>query len=626
MGDELSIAGVHASRVIRASRSGTASDGDDALVVKTFAVDDVSNSSASFDSVMGTSLALKEEKAQRRLSSSPYIIAASSVSFDKNTSRISLISRFADGGSLECLRRRANGGALAPSAICWIALSTARALAFAHSIGVIHANLRPSNILMTLGPWALSSNPTTATATLTTARPSGTTAMIVTLTATSRPSSAPSNTSRSTAINIANSPLYDSITSNQVIDCNISVCDFLTPATLRSRDAAAGGGGGGGSLRAAALYSAPEVLRDPQNYAPESAADVWALGAILWSCATGALLAATALARAALRRGDWTIEEALDAAGSAARDRWEGLPTALRDVIAQCLAIDPRERPSASAVARHDALALGLVAERASVIQLDEIKAALAAALTRAEIAEALADERAIHTASLLRALARAELVLPPIESGGGTGGDSASAAIVAPSSASRISSPSSSRSQQRGVGRGGDNTILRTPRGASRASAMLPPPPLLPADASPEDLVFLLTIHDCVHETFTADVANALRAYAERGENRKNVAIGAGVAPALVAALKMQAASAPAATALSSLARALAEGRGDAKRRSALIAAGAVPALVTSLNMLDFCRNQDPNLLSADAYGKASTSVDEGLRSLGYSSSGVAN
>jgi serine/threonine protein kinase len=604
-GEELSLPGIHSSRVLRATNSS-----GKFCIVKTFAVADIETTQPLTQSA-GTLLATNEMSIQKRLSTSPYISAVTSIIMDH--SRLSMIGNYANGGNLESVRRRARDGVLSSSAISWIALSTARALEHAHSLGIIHTNLRPSNILLTSGSWSdkTAQHDLSSSTTL-------------------RPSSAPLKTPRvlppphlsnvvneiidsgsTSSIDKSTTPCFDIVTSAEVTNSNILVCDFLTHATLRAREAAGGGGASNSSKTGAMLYLAPELLRDLGD-APTPACDIWSLGSIVFTLSTGTFLAATGEMRALLRRGDWSIDSFLTL--PLTRTRWDRLPESLRDLITRCLSIDPRDRPTAIAVTQHDALAFGCIAERSSSSLLSEMKITLADALIRLEKAETLASERAIHTSSLLQALTRAESMISPSVSLTGTRKEDTSNTrtpvrnfITPPHTATSIMTPLPTTP---------DATI--TPPQA----AVKPLPPTLHADASPEDLIHLLTADDCVHEELIVDTAIALRAYAARSENRKDVAINAGAAIALVAALKIQAASATAAVALSNLIRTLAEGRGE-MRRSTLLAAGAVSALITSLNMLDFCRNEAA-ASTAESYYSASLAVIDGLHSLGYTSNGV--
>lgn len=648
-GDELSVAGVHASRVLRGTRS---RDGA-AVVVKTFAVAESASSSGTaggqlLSSSAGAALASAELSAQQYLAQCPYIFAASEVAFD--ASRLSLSSPFADRGSLDALRRRASGdGALAPSAIMWVALCVTRALAHAHARGIVHGNLRPSNIMLATGVWVTAQAPSALTDTSATGSSSAAAQPAAPAAAqpVHRPASAPSKTGAAaltarpgpaspTPVTapasvvvralpvLPPSDLYDATTSAEIIDSNVYVGDFLGPASVKAREAAVGGAGfrSGG---AATLYSAPELLRDLGD-APSFASDMWALGSVLWTISTGSLLAATGESRAALRRGDWLVDTALPP-GSDARKRWDSLSGALRDLIMRCLAVDPRDRPSAASASRHDALALGLVAERSASAQLEETKRALSEAVARAQKAEELADERASHTVSLLKALARAETASPAPDaapsklassgvSAGSSGGSAGSIAVPAVDpkvalASSAMQSPKSS-----------SLAAERKARAAATPAPALPPAPPIPANASPEDLVRLLLVDDSVHEKLIAEVAAALSIYVARSEHRRDVAIGAGAAPALVAALRKHPASVPASSALATLARSLSEGRADV-RRAALVSAGAVNALVSSLNMHEFCRSQ-VSAAAAETHHASALSIVAALRTLGYNSDGV--
>ena len=621
-GEELSIAGVHSSRVLRATNpSGKL------LIVKTFAVADAETSQPITQSA-GTVLATNEMLIQKRLSISPFISSVTSITMDHP--RLSIIGLYANGGNLESVRRRARDGVLSSSAISWIALSTARALEHAHSIGIIHTNLRPSNILLTSGSWAAERDGTGTTTKSTTLRPSSaplktahTTLPTFSLSnvvneIVDKESSGSSTSVASDTKPLASTPCFDIVISSEITNSNILVCDFLTHATLRAREAATGGEGASNSSKPGAmLYLAPELLRDLGD-APEQASDVWALGSILYTLSTGTFLAGSGEMRASLRRGDWTIESSLTAPLS--RTRWNRLPDSLRDLITRCLSIDPRDRPSAKAITQHDALAFGCIAERSSSSLLSEMRITLADALIRLEKAETLASERAIHTSSLLQALARAENMIKT---------NTTSSLVVGALSGTRKAQDTNTNIRTPVRNFISPHTLTATTMSTTPLltttgviSTVKPPPPTLHADASPEDLIRLLTADDCVHEELIVDVANALRAYAARSEHRKDVAISAGAAIALVAALKIQAASSTAAVALSNLIRTLAEGRGE-MRRSTLLDAGAVNALITSLNLLDFCRNESV-ASTAESYHTASLSVVDGLQSLGYTRDGV--
>ena len=446
-------------------------------------------------------------------------------------------------------------------------------------------------------------------------------------------------------------PLFDAAVSADVTWSELMLSDCLSDAVLGARAAAADGdaadapvlyAGGGASgahahhddvdvavsaalrisegdelsrypaplLARGAAFAAPELLRDTGE-AAGAPADIWALGAILFASATGQLVGATPEARAAIRRGTWAVDDALPD-GSLALERWLALPPDLQALIHACLLADPSLRPTAAALERHGAVELGLVAEHAQAEALDAALKTLDTLKERAERAEALAAERGVHAAALLRALTRAEAALD--RRGGQRDEDYDAPQPVA-----------MQRTERPRVDVGGDGGKLSSPRpaaGVGKAPARAPvakskPPPPVPADASPQELVALLLWEDASNAGLCAAAADALELYAERSEYRRDVCIAAGAPAALVTVLRRHGGSNvhAAATAAAAI-RCLCDGRSEA-RRVACVTAGCVDALVTMVNMQGFHG-------TGGQHGEAWKEGSKALECLGYARDGT--
>jgi serine/threonine protein kinase len=100
-------------------------------------------------------------------------------------------------------------------------------------------------------------------------------------------------------------------------------------------------------------YMAPEVLSEEVPFSPE--ADVWSVGASLYASATSALIGGTPADRASLMKGKWSLQGAVDRLPAESKARWESLPTPVKTIIADCLALEPEARPTAPALAAHPA-------------------------------------------------------------------------------------------------------------------------------------------------------------------------------------------------------------------------------------------------------------------------------
>jgi len=114
-------------------------------------------------------------------------------------------------------------------------------------------------------------------------------------------------------------------------------------------------------------YMAPEQRRGEEE---DARADVWAVGVLLWEMLSGR------------RLGE---EDFIEGQGEPARPGGPGVPTALADLVARCLAPDPAQRP---ATARELRDALEGIAHRASRWQ--RARRLLAAAMAAAALAGAV--------------------------------------------------------------------------------------------------------------------------------------------------------------------------------------------------------------------------------------------
>ncbi len=234
-----------------------------------------------------------------------------------------------------------------------VALALARALAYVHGRGVIHRDVKPDNVLL------LARGPEGGGEEGEDGGGDG--------------AASPASTPKPLTV--------DALFEHDIVLSDFSASAFLTANGLAYTSTGTPG------------FMAPEVLEEE---AYGTGGDVWSLGATLLYLATGAIAGGTIELRRALKKKEWTVDLALEAAGADASRKWAGLAPPLRDCISGCLTVDPARRLSAADVEGHAGLA-ALVRARDEGAASAKLRARVAAleaesARLRAKLAER--DER----------------------------------------------------------------------------------------------------------------------------------------------------------------------------------------------------------------------------------------